>query len=577
MPRTAWIVWFVGVTLLSGLLLLSCERAPSPSGDQPTGAPSEVAKNLEQDVLEARRLSQSGQSKQAVEKVQTLLERYPEYATILQAELAGAYMAANEPEQALAAVDTALVASPTDEALLMLRAQILERSGRAGEAAELYEKIIAEHPGSLRPRLHLAELQLAAGRFIEAASHYRTCSQLAPGVGSIHLRRAVIEKRLGRLEEARLAARKASALMDNDLDAHRLYQDIAITLGERESLLKEYQDRIENNPRSSTFHYLYGRIIQDPEAARAEFDIASQLDPKAFWPNFGLGIQYYLQGEYETARKQMEIALASQSADTYRAALYLCLIEMASGDYAKAVEQARAMLDQDPTNLQAFSVLHQALLEQGEYEQAEQLCEEMEGRMPPGSPFPMVYRTETALQAGWHERLRQLVEELCARDAVVPTDREALAYRLAQSAMEQKDYETAREELESASRVAELSNSKALFWLGWLQRQTGNDEAARQTWQALAASRSRRTTEPDLLYTDAARYFLGDIGAREFESNLRWLPYTEHNDYWSIRALKSWEEENPAEAKASFEKALETSRANEFPARQVRVWLKELG
>jgi len=56
----------------------------------------------------------------------------------------------------------------------------MEREGRTAEAAELYRRVLAEHPAELRAWVNLGNAEAAQGRRAEAEAAYRSALKLSP-------------------------------------------------------------------------------------------------------------------------------------------------------------------------------------------------------------------------------------------------------------------------------------------------------------------------------------------------------------------------------------------------------------
>jgi len=73
------------------------------------------------------------------------------------------------------------------------------------------------------------------------------------------------------------------------ISAHRAYQNVAIADHRRGELLCAYRALRDRDPDSAEGWYLWGRLQASPEAQRAAFERANELDPWSPWPLLGLG------------------------------------------------------------------------------------------------------------------------------------------------------------------------------------------------------------------------------------------------------------------------------------------------
>lgn len=115
--------------------------------------------------------------------VQRIVHRLTEpYLELPEAHVARAHaaMVAEEPMQALGAVDTALQLKPGWEPALLLKAQILQHTGAADEAARQLEAELARNPDSASLRLSYARALVSAQRFEEARATFRQLLAASP-------------------------------------------------------------------------------------------------------------------------------------------------------------------------------------------------------------------------------------------------------------------------------------------------------------------------------------------------------------------------------------------------------------
>jgi len=562
--------------LLTAALLGACGQSPStPKPTPPKASPTSVS-SIQEDYAQVDQLIRQGQFDEAAKILQTLAETVPEMKIKARFDMAQIFLAAKKPEQALSAIDAALAAEPMNPGLLMFRGRILQVMGRLEEAEANYRQTIRLHPDLAEANFQLAALFIRTNRLVEASNALKICAQLNPSNAAVHYRLAKVYQELGLKESAVQSARRATELQPQDLTVHRLYQDLSIDLGSYEKILQEYQDLLSQNQDGALFHYLYGRILREPEVARIEFEIASQLEPNAFWYQYALGIQYYLERNYEKARQHMAAAAQAPSPEAIRAQMYLSLIDMADGDYAKAIEHARQLLLRHPQDIRVYSVLHQALLERQEYEEAEQLCQQLDALGALGKSRALLQKMETAASEGRWDRLGQLAQEAQAEGEMKQRNRQEIAALLAAAAMDRGDNDAALAHLQSASHEGLLDAALPLFWLGWLQEQAGNTEQAHQTWRRMSKNQFRWMTDNERLYANAARLWLGEMTLDQFEKSLQSLRYIMVNDYWALRGLYTLAQGRKADAAEAFKKASAESRGMDFPHRFVQRQLEPL-
>jgi tetratricopeptide (TPR) repeat protein len=102
----------------------------------------------------------------------------------------------------------------------------------------------------------------------------------------------------------------------DDLEAHRAYQDVNREQGHNEALRAEYRKSLAAAPDSAKAHYLYGRVVADPAAAAVEYQQAIRLDPKMVWPRVALGHAYGLMNRHQEAFREYATALDMDGRDS---------------------------------------------------------------------------------------------------------------------------------------------------------------------------------------------------------------------------------------------------------------------
>lgn len=563
-----------GFFLVSTLpfFLISCGE-PVSQPEPPPGAITE-AQRLNLEIRKASQLLDEGQPEEAIASLENFARQEPALSPLVMLNIASFRMALNQPDQAIEAVNRGLSEAPGMEPLLLMRGRILQGQRRHSEAAEAFREAAARHPDSAESHYQYGQFLFASGQYVEAASEFQAGLSIKPDHGPGQFQMAVALNKSGRNEESFRAARRAAELLPGELSVHRFYQDLAISMGKRAEVMADYLTLAEQNAQSGLHQYLYGRVLDDPEAAQFRFELAAHHSPDAFWPLYALGIQTYLRRDYDSARDWMAKAAKTTDPEADRAQLYLCLIDIAERNYAEAETLARSLLAHTPSDLRVFALLHQTALEREDYAGAEQLYREIETGIP-GSLLPVsFFRLEAAYQSGNREQFQKLSEYILYefRQPLPPRDRETLAMTLAAAALEEGHYESAAARLEEASSVGSLVQGRSLFWLAWSNHRLGNDEAARALWSTLSEKRSRLIADEDLFYSSAARYLLGGMNEADFETVLRFLRFENLNDYWTIRGLKAQAGNRDNEARAFFQKAVEESRGKEFPARLAEAW-----
>jgi choline-sulfatase len=244
--------------------------------------------------------------------------------------LALAYYRLGRTNDALAAVERALAASPRHVAAHYNRALILAGAGRTGEAAKEVQEVLRLDPahaqarslgdrlaeGSSAPTADLDEARalMAAGDFGRACEVLQEAVESHGGDPDLYDLLGIALVRTGNRRGARDAFLRAIALAPDRLDSHE-------RLG---ALLHEEGDR---------------------QGARAQFEVVLRADPKRRPARFSLGLLELEERRFEEARDLLE-PIVSGWEGAVRARLYLGDAYWGMGDLTSAREAYEACLRQ---------------------------------------------------------------------------------------------------------------------------------------------------------------------------------------------------------------------------------------
>lgn len=169
-----------------------------------------------------------------------------------------------------------------DEALQL--ALTHQRAGRNAEAAEIYRRVLAVHPGCA-DGWHLLGMAVAAmGGMEEGAAFVRRAIELSPREASFRANLGGIYLSLERVDEAITCLREAIALGDDGFGTHENLGRALATAGRFEEAMVSLRRVAELNPNSAQAHYNLGTIFS--KLGRAEEAIASLRRALAIEPGF---------------------------------------------------------------------------------------------------------------------------------------------------------------------------------------------------------------------------------------------------------------------------------------------------
>jgi tetratricopeptide (TPR) repeat protein len=564
---------FFPIILMAAVLLvyISCGKQEQQSRSAKQLKPEEIHKiKNEIEVLIAS--DQFDKAYQKLEKSASVLDATA--GANFHIELAAAWLNSGQADKALESAEAAIVFQPTHEMALVAKGVALKHLARDEEAVDLFEKALEQNRRIEAAHAQLADYYLENRNIPLAIKHYREASLIAPGKVPYHLRLTDLYRMQGKAFDAMIAAKTASAMSPHDFEIHRIYQDLSLSLGRREVLLRDYRRKVERTPDSGLAHYFYGRILQDPQAAKYELSTAASLLPDAFWPQYALGIREFLEDNYDQARVHMRKAAQNGTEEAMMAELYLGLIDIAEGRYEEAIAMTRQMIEESPGDFRPYTVLLDALVASGHMEEAEKVCLTLKEISSVGKSLAPVYEARIAAYTGNTARLNELAAKT-AWQRLSPSSRQDLALILFEHFASRKATKKAFALLQESIKGIEVPQAKVLFWLGWAAEELEQSETAGESFERLQDLKGQRMRDEDLFYSDAGLFYKEEISAGELEQTHKYSSYLLDNDYWTVLGMKSLEEGDKQAARANFEKALEVTRNKEFPALLVQGWLEE--
>lgn len=228
-----------------------------------------------------RALARVGDKAAALRMVERLTEPYLSYR---EAHFARAQAAAiaQDPDEALAAIDGALELDPDWEPAVLFKSQLLQQAGAADDALHLIQDHLQRHPESRNSRLMHARLLVATQQFDAARAQFRALLASAPEDRDLINAVALLSAQLGDLDEAERLFEQALAAGHPDADPIRLnLAQIAERRGDIEGALARYrtvegaEHLIEARVRAAQLLARHGRL----DEARQQLDPAQADEP----------------------------------------------------------------------------------------------------------------------------------------------------------------------------------------------------------------------------------------------------------------------------------------------------------
>lgn len=287
-----------------------------------------------------------------------------------------------KPDEALQAIDEGLKLNPRQIELLLVKAGLLQATGKAAEATNVYQTILVINPRQQSARLALIRNAIGEKRFGEArqatenllkdAPHNLTAKYLlalidlkenkitdardhlapvlkaAPSYLPAILLSGAVEYSLGNLETTQSQFTKILKVIPHHVYARRMLAAAQLRLGQSDEAA---QTLAPLNPEASEDP---GTLIIAGEIALAHrqfdqaekfFTRADRLDPHSATIRTELGLARLSQGE---AQGLADLESAAASEQGQRAAALLVIAHLKRGEYDAALKAASEMAQKQP-------------------------------------------------------------------------------------------------------------------------------------------------------------------------------------------------------------------------------------
>jgi serine/threonine-protein kinase len=255
-----------------------------------------------------------------------------------------------QDKAALAELAAAAPVKGQSRSLLVAMGRMLEHHG--GDAAPLYQRVLAEHPddfwahlrlgnhlvrrepneaiGHFRAALavrpdalvagnNLAIALRAAGRLDEAIAAYERTLRIHPRYAPTHNNLGLALRDKGRLDEAQASFERAIAINPRLVHAHLNLGNLLRRKGESAKAIECYREAARVSPEIGAPHYSIGLIMQDHgriEDAIENYQKAVQIEPSLFQARCNLGRLLTDEGRLDEAIHHLEAAVTTAPGDS---------------------------------------------------------------------------------------------------------------------------------------------------------------------------------------------------------------------------------------------------------------------
>lgn len=454
-------------------------------------------------------------------------------------------------EQALTLVHKALAQQADNLDALRLQGDILRLLNKNDAALVAYQRILAYQPVQLQPHLDMANLYIQSGKLAEARKQLVIARQTAPNSLMLIYTLALLEYREDKMPAAQdhlamvlraapdhlpsnllmgavLRKRASYAQAEQHLRkflesnpgnpyASKLLASTLMSSGPPEAALAIVEPLFDSQQQDAEMMSLAGELymrLRRYDKSAAYFERASRLSPQTPMLHAALAMSHMGLGDNERAVAEMEQA-AGLDAKSSRVATLLVLTQLRNREYDKALASALRLETQAPHNPMVQNLKGGVLLLKGDTAAARAAFERALAIDPLYVPA-LDNLTGLDLKNKQPEAARKRMEASLAKDQ----NNLAIMTELANLALGQGQLKQARawleradqarpEALEPSMRLAHFyardnelpkalmlaqkmlatnpSNPQVLALVAALQSRAGQDEAALDNWNKLAA------------------------------------------------------------------------------------------
>ncbi|MCH8835591.1 MAG: tetratricopeptide repeat protein [Proteobacteria bacterium] len=325
------------------------------------------------------------------------------------------------------------------------RARAFHRSGRLGEALDIYRRVLeawpdhaealklagvasfqagdTEHGVALLGKLvtirpedaeahnNLGVMLQASGRPDEAEAAFRRALAVAPGFAGAHYGLGSVLESRGRLDDAIAAYRRAVEIEPDDADMHYNLGTALQGMGRLDEAVAAYERSIVLQPRKAEAHSNLGTALKALgrlDDAVAAYNRALRLKPDFAPVHVNLGSALKALGRLDdaVAAYRRAVALAPGDAQVHT---NLADTLLQQGDAPAAMAVCDAYLSGHPESTHVLAFKADALLRQGDPEAAVAVCDAYL-RDHPGDTRVLAFKAVALVETGEREAARALID-----------------------------------------------------------------------------------------------------------------------------------------------------------------------
>ncbi len=247
-------------------------------------------------------------------------------------------------------------------------AQVLRKAGRPAEAAPLLQQVLAQAPGAVRAYAESARAKLALNRPGDAVGDAATAAALAENnpeaqrlVQEVAVAQALVDIATGKAD---LAIQSLTALSEKEPTAAAPHIGLAkaqIAKRQADAALAELRKAVELEPDSAEAHYEMGYVQHvfkgNAAAALPEYEKAVAADPSNQLYRTNMGAALVALKDFDRAVAELEKVTGAPGYDRAEAWIYLGQAHLGAKRYKEAIAALDKALAIAPENDQVNAYL----------------------------------------------------------------------------------------------------------------------------------------------------------------------------------------------------------------------------
>ena len=400
-------------------------------------------------------------------------------------QLAADHLASGKVEAARALIAEVLLASPRDNAALLMRGRMLLAAGDARGAVIDLRSVARDQPGSTEVAGLLAQAHRRAGEPQLAREVLSDAVKFKPDSPELRLLLAADLADAKDFKAAGAEVDSAIKAAPQNLRAYDFKAQLAVAQKDLASAEKVFVSYKTLYPKEPSGFVRLGQFYAEQkkfDAALKEYDAASRLAPQAFGPALSAIGLLMAQRKFDEADARVDAMLKADPKQLLAHQLR-GEVAMARGDDAAAEKAHRDFIALAPTAATGYLSLARLTLKRSNLADALAVLDQGEKAAPTDLSLPAA-RGEWLTRAERHDEAIAVYESLLKR---APDD-DAFANNLAYLLIERKgDKPSLERALTLAKRFKEAANPGYLDTLGWAHYKLGQYPEASATLERAVA------------------------------------------------------------------------------------------